>query len=163
MIGNNVNFVNGGVLRIHDSYKLLPLTLATLGSQIVQHPTACVYQQMFANGRTIKGKGEYPYDWMDTCTKMNDTEFPPYDAFANTLGEHVDKDDNDTATAMFYQYFCNFKQYHNFYLQMDCAILLDILLYQQNQLWEVSELYLLSAQTMPQFAIESMKKMSLKS
>ena len=62
----------------------------------------CIYQREY--GAKISGdfgKGIYPYEYIDTVEKMNDSSFPPLSEFETILGNKVFKEDYDTASFFF--------------------------------------------------------------
>ena len=76
----------------------------------------------------IKQKGFYPYEYMDTEEKLNDTKLPPREAFYSKLsGKDISKKD--------YKHACNvwntfnmktFKEYHELYNKTDVLLLADV-------------------------------------
>ena len=76
----------------------------------------------------IKQKGFYPYEYMDTEEKFNDTKLPPREAFYSKLsGKGISKAD--------YKHACNvwntfnmktFKEYHELYNETDVLLLADV-------------------------------------
>ena len=76
----------------------------------------------------IRQKGFYPYEYMDTEEKLNDTKLPPREAFYSKLsGKGISKED--------YKHACNvwntfnmktFKEYHELYNETDVLLLADV-------------------------------------
>ena len=76
----------------------------------------------------IKQKGFYPYEFMDTEEKFNDTKLPPQKAFYSKLsGKGISEKD--------YKHVCNvwntfkmktFKDYHKLYNETDVLLLADV-------------------------------------
>ena len=76
----------------------------------------------------IKQKGFYPYEFMDTEEKFNDTKLPPREAFYSKLsGKGISEKD--------YKHACNvwntfkmktFKDYHKLYNETDVLLLADV-------------------------------------
>ena len=76
----------------------------------------------------IKQKGFYPYEFMDTEEKFNDTKLPPREAFYSKLsGKRISEKD--------YKHACNvwntfkmktFKDYHKLYNETDVLLLADV-------------------------------------
>ena len=76
----------------------------------------------------IRQKGFYPYEYMDTEEKFNDTKLPPREAFYSKLtGRGISRKD--------YEHACNvwntfkmktFKEYHELYNETDVLLLADV-------------------------------------
>ena len=76
----------------------------------------------------IRQKGFYPYEYMDTEEKFNDTKLPPKEAFYSKLaGRGISRKD--------YEHACNvwntfkmktFKEYHELYNETDVLLLADV-------------------------------------
>ena len=76
----------------------------------------------------IKQKGFYPYEYMDSEEKLNDTKIPPQEAFFSKLsGKGITKKD--------YKHVCNvwntfnfntLKEYHELYNETDVLLLADV-------------------------------------
>ena len=76
----------------------------------------------------IKQKGFYPYEYMDTEEKFNNTKLPPREAFYSKLSEKGITEKN-------YKHACNvwntfkmktFKDYHKLYNETDVLLLADV-------------------------------------
>ena len=76
----------------------------------------------------IKQKGFYPYEFMDTEEKFNDTKLPPQEVFYSKLSEKGITEKN-------YKHACNvwntfkmktFKDYHKLYNETDVLLLADV-------------------------------------
>ena len=127
MVGQNVKFVCADIISIRDSYALLPMALSDLAKQL--EDTECLYQKEY--GRRINGKwgkGIYPYEWLDNICKMNEVEFPPIEAFENSLDNKVFEEDYINAKEFFDNHCDTFRDYHDYYLRQDVLILADALI-----------------------------------
>ena len=122
MVGQNIKFVCADIISIKDSYALLPMPLSDLGRQLEENE--CVYQREY--GKRINGKwgkGIYPYEWVSDVCRMDEREFPPIEAFENSLGNKVFNDDYAKAREFFNLHCTTFRDYHDYYLRQDVLIL----------------------------------------
>jgi hypothetical protein len=78
--------------------------------------------------KLILSKGVYPYEYMDSYEKFNETKLPPIEKFYSTLSEsHISQDDYDHAKKVFEEFnIKNLGEYHDLYLKTDVLLLSDI-------------------------------------
>ena len=76
----------------------------------------------------MKRKGVYPYDYMDSFSKFNDTELPQIEDFYSLLkGENISEDDYKHAKDVWNTFnLQNMGEYHDLYLQTDILLLTDV-------------------------------------
>ena len=76
----------------------------------------------------MKRKGVYPYDYMDSFSKFNDTELPQREDFYSLLkGENISEDDYSHAQNVWNTFnLQNMGEYHDLYLQTDILLLTDV-------------------------------------
>ena len=76
----------------------------------------------------IKRKGFYPYEYMDTEEKFNDTKLPPREAFYSKLsGRGIEKKDYKHAWNVWDTFkMKTFKEYHELYNVTDVLLLADV-------------------------------------
>ena len=76
----------------------------------------------------MKRKGVYPYDYMDSFSKFNDTELPQREDFYSLLkGENISEDDYKHAKDVWNTFnLQNMGEYHDLYLQTDILLLTDV-------------------------------------
>ena len=76
----------------------------------------------------IKQKGFYPYEYMNTEEKFNDTELPPREAFYSKLsGRGISEKDYKHAWNVWYTFkMKTFKDYHELYNETDVLLLADV-------------------------------------
>ena len=86
----------------------------------------------FCNGDLITfasllRKGVYPYEYMDSLEKFNETSFTPKKEFQSelTLEDITDKDYNH-GEKVFKEYCKNMGDYHDLYVQTDTLLLADV-------------------------------------
>ena len=73
-------------------------------------------------------KGVFPYKWLDSYERMQETSLPAREAFTSDLtGETVSEEDYGRAQAVWKAANCRtFKDYHDLYLKTDVALLADV-------------------------------------
>ena len=76
----------------------------------------------------IKQKGFYPYEYMDTEEKFNDTKLPPREVFYSKLsGRGINEKDYKHAWNVWYTFkMKTFKDYHELYNETDVLLLADV-------------------------------------
>ena len=76
----------------------------------------------------VKRKGVYPYDYMDSFSKFNDTELPKREDFYSLLkGENISEDDYKHAKDVWNTFnLQSMGEYHDLYLQTDILLLTDV-------------------------------------
>ena len=76
----------------------------------------------------MKRKGVYPYDYMDSFSKFNDTELPKREDFYSLLTDNnISKDDYSHAKDVWNTFnLKNMGEYHDLYLQTDILLLTDV-------------------------------------
>ena len=76
----------------------------------------------------IKQKGFYPYEYMDTEEKFNDTKLPPREAFYSKLtGRGISEKDYKHAWNVWHTFkMKTFKEYHELYNETDVLLLADV-------------------------------------
>ena len=76
----------------------------------------------------IRRKGFYPYEYMDTEEKLNETKLPPREAFYSRLsGKGISKADYKHALNVWNTFnMKTFKEYHELYNETDVLLLADV-------------------------------------
>lgn len=82
-------------------------------------------EELFA---MIAKKGTYPYDYMDSFARFEETKLPEKSAFYSKLNEsHITDDDYEHALRVFDRFeLDNLGQYHDVYLMLDVLLLTDV-------------------------------------
>ena len=75
----------------------------------------------------VRRKGVYPYDYMDSFERFEETEFPPQSAFFNKLsGDSCSAVDYAHAVRVWHAFECEtMGDYHDVHLQLDVLLLTD--------------------------------------
>ena len=73
-------------------------------------------------------KGVYPYEYMDSPERFNETQLPPKSAFYSKLSDSNITDEDYTHAQKVWKEFgmTTMKDYHNLYLELDVLLLVDV-------------------------------------
>ena len=73
-------------------------------------------------------KGVYPYEYMDSWERFDDTALPPIEKFYSSLTDsHISKEDYEHATKVWNTFKCKtLGDYHDLYLKTDVNLLADV-------------------------------------
>ena len=76
----------------------------------------------------LKRKGVYPYEYMDSLERFNETKLPPKEAFYSRLtGKDISDEDYAHAQKVWDVFeMDNLQDYHNLYLETDVLLLADV-------------------------------------
>ena len=86
----------------------------------------------FSNGDLNKfvlllRKGVYPYEYMDSWERFNETSLPPKKYFYSELNEEdISDGDYEHAQKVFNEYCIDIGDYHDLYVQTDTLLLVDV-------------------------------------
>ena len=130
-----------GKLKFIDSFAFLASKMETLVKNLRYGATPEEINERFKHTRkhfpeldnkTFKlliRKGIYPYDYMDSFERFEETELPPKSAFYSKLsGEHVsDLNYNHALTIWKIFKMKNLGDYHDLYLKLDVLLLADVM------------------------------------
>ena len=121
MLGNHLTFL--------DSFQFMSSSLKKLVSNLPR-------ESLKYTSRRFKGdkfdlmirKGIYPYDYMDSFDKFEDTVLPTKDQFYSLLNdEHISDEDYNHAQKVWKTFSMNnMGDYHDLYLQSDILLLVDV-------------------------------------
>ena len=119
-----------GQLRFIDSLRFLNCSLATLASnltdadlvQLRRHFPSSSQRQLLAK------KGVYPYDYMSSMDRFDETSLPTQEQFYNRLtGQHISDEDYAHAQTIWRVFNCKtMRDYHDLYLKTDVLLLADV-------------------------------------
>lgn len=119
-------------IRFIDSYRFLPDSLQKLASSLPKDKLL-ITRKEWKNLTEEKfdllcQKGVYPYDYMDTADKLNETKLPPKNLFYNQLNDqHITDEEYAHATRVWKAFgMKNLLGYTNIYLKTDILLLADI-------------------------------------
>ena len=92
VIPNNMTLMLGNHLTFIDSFQFMSSSLDKLVSNLSNDAFKYTSSEIKSDRKLnlIKRKGVYPYDYMDSFEKFNETELPNKDSFYNILNdEHI--------------------------------------------------------------------------
>ena len=116
-------------LRFIDSFKFMNYSLDTLVNNLDEKDfvnTSKFYskEQM----KLLKRKGVYPYEWLDSIDKLNETQLPSKEAFYSKMsGKGISDADYEHAKLVWKTFdMKTMRDYHNLYNQSDVLLLADV-------------------------------------
>ena len=121
MLGNNLTFL--------DSFQFMSSSLDKLVSNLPKE--ALKYTSQVFKGKRLNlmsQKGVYPYDFMDSFEKFDQTELPTKDQFYSILNDqHITDDEYDHAKKVWKAFkIKTMGEYHDLYLGSDVLLLADV-------------------------------------
>ena len=124
-IGNSRN--KQVYLRFIDSLQFMSDSLESLVKNInnIYHLKSDIINE---NINLLKQKGIYPYDYMNSWDKFNETKLPPKSLFLGKLNnEHISDKDYEHAKNIWSKFkINNLGDYHDLYLKTDVLLLADV-------------------------------------
>ena len=116
-------------LRFIDSFKFMASSLDKLVSNLDR--SSFQNTSKFYEGKQLDlllRKGVYPYDYMDSLQKLDETQLPPKEAFYSTLsGEGISDEDYEHAQKVWKEFgMKTIRDYHDLYNQSDVLLLADV-------------------------------------
>ena len=122
-------FMLGNHLTLIDSFQFMSSSLDKLVSNLPKE--AFTYTSEEFTGRKLSlmsQKGVYPYDFMDSIEKFDQTELPTKEQFYSTINDqHITNDEYNHAKKVWKTF--NIKtmgEYHDLYLKSDMLLLADV-------------------------------------
>ena len=121
MLGNHLNFI--------DSFQLMSSSLDKLVSNLPKEDLKYTSEEFTGKKISLMSqKGVYPYDYMDSLEKFNQTELPTKEQFYSILNDqHITNGEYDHARKVWETF--NIKtmgEYHDLYLNSDVLLLADV-------------------------------------
>ena len=133
VIPNNMEkymaFMLGEHLTFIDSFQFMSSSLDKLVGNLPKEALKYT-SKMFPGNKLdlMSRKGVYPYDYMDSFDKFDETQLPPREEFYSELNdEHISDDDYKHAKKVWNKFKLNFLgDYHDLYLKSDVLLLADV-------------------------------------
>ncbi|XP_071576403.1 uncharacterized protein, partial [Temnothorax nylanderi] len=119
-------------LRFIDSYKFLSASLAKLASFLDKDKLKIIRSKFSAlsddDFKLLTRKGVFPYEYVDSVKKLEDTCLPPRDSFYSSLtGETVSESDYSHAANVWQRFSVQtLGEYSDLYLKTDVLLLADV-------------------------------------
>lgn len=127
-----VSFSLGG-LRFIDSFQFLPSSLENLVDNLAQDglqafPHLQNETDGSAEAELLLRKGVYPYEYMDSFEKFDESELPPKEQFYSSIKkEHISNENYEHAQTVFKMFaMTSLGDYHDIYLKTDVVLLSDV-------------------------------------
>ena len=112
-----------GQLKFIDSFKFTPKGLDVLAKTLADDEFSYLRESCTANQfGLIRRKGVYPYDYMDSFDRFDETKLPSQDAFFSKLSGSPCSDSEYTHATRGSR---TMADYHDIYLQFDALLLAD--------------------------------------
>ena len=115
-------------LRFIDSFKFLQTSLANLVKNL--QPEDFINRKEIFKDKTelLTRKGVYPYDYVSSISKFNETQLPPKKEFYSKLNdEDITDDEYQLAINIWNTFNCqSIRDYHDLYLKSDVLLLADV-------------------------------------
>ena len=123
-------FYIGKHLAFIDSFQFMSSSLARLVNNL-PNDGFTYPKEYFSDERhfqLMRSKGVYPYDYMDSPSKFNDTRLPKREDFYSLLTDEDINDDDYQHAAEVWNTFeiKNMGEYHDLYLKSDILLLADV-------------------------------------
>ena len=119
-------------LRFIDSFKFMASSLDKLVNNLVKKgDDSLPNTKRYYNGEKLellKRKGVYPYEYMISINRLDETELPPIETFYSTLsGSGISEEDYSHAQRVWKIFeMKTMRDYHNLYNQSDVLLLCDV-------------------------------------
>ena len=156
-------FMLGYHLTFIDSFQFMSSSLEKLVSNLPKETLKYTSERFKGDKFDLMiRKGVYPYDYMDSFKKFEDTVLPTKDQFYSLLNdEHISDEDYQHAENVWKMFFMkNMGEYHDLYLQSDILLLADVFENFRKTCLEYYKLDLCHYFTSPGLSWDAMLKMT---
>ena len=116
-------------IRFIDSFKFMSTSLGALVDNLPEESFHALKKEYGDDKlKILKRKGVYPYEYMDSEEKFNETKLPPKEAFYSRLSEEGITDEDYGHALNVWDVFNmkTFKDYHELYNETDVLLLADV-------------------------------------
>ena len=133
---------NGQKLKFIDSLMFLNSSLEKLVNEMDKDRDFSITRKTFEhlgdNAKLLLHKGLYPYSYMDSIEKFNETEFPDFEHFRDQLKEEdVSLNDYYHALGTWHTLeIQNLGEWHDLYVETDASLLCDVFLRLRNVMYK---------------------------
>ncbi|XP_065662566.1 uncharacterized protein LOC136085205 [Hydra vulgaris] len=116
-------------LRFLDSYRFMPFSLDALLKNLTKDQCKNIIK--LYSGKQLDlllRKGAFPYDWVDSNDKFNETQIPPKELFFSKLNdEDISDDDYSHAQTVWNEFHCKtFRDYNDLHNVLVVLLLADV-------------------------------------
>ncbi|XP_065665454.1 uncharacterized protein LOC136086885 [Hydra vulgaris] len=116
-------------LRFLDSYRFMPSSLNALSKNLAKDQCKNM-GKLYSEKKLdlLLRKVVYPYNWVDSINRFNETQLPPKESFFSKLNdENISNDDYSHAQNVWNEFHCKtFRDYHDLYNVSDVLLLADV-------------------------------------
>ena len=115
-------------MKFVDSFQFIPKSLDVLSKPLEDDEFRNLVESCTTSHfELVRRKGVYPYDYMDSFDRFEETELPPQDAFFDKLsGSPCSNSEYTHATRVWDAFGCEtIADYHNVNLHLDVLLLAD--------------------------------------
>ena len=114
-------------IRFIDSFRFMTCELRSLVDNLDEFPVLSKYFE----GRQfelLRRKGVYPYEYMDSLSKLEETQLPPIDRYYSHLtDEGISEEEYEHAKTVWKEFeIGSMREYHDLYLLSDVLLLADV-------------------------------------
>ena len=130
-------------IRFIDSFKFMSTSLDKLVGNLPEEAFTNLKKYYIGDKLTlVKRKGVYPYEYMDSLERFEETKLPPKEAFySNLKNEDISDEDYTHAKKVWDVFEMKYLQdYHNLYNETDVLLLADVFENFRNLCLEIYEL-----------------------
>ena len=158
MKGNKIHRLKTRYIDFRDSLNLVPVSIGSMGQNLP------LKEMHYVNGSKWVGedvgKNIYPYRWVDSVKRLQETKFPDIKQFESNLSGKVKLEDY-TYSAKLYEENCEkFLDWHVHYLERDFNTLCDCLVHMQTVIYTKFGIDILKCQSIPSCAKQAMLKVT---
>jgi hypothetical protein len=163
----NENFISfskkvGNIkLRFIDSFRFMSSSLLTLSESLEKKDLVETKKLVPPNKiDLVLRKGVFPYDYIDSTNKFNETSLPSKEHFYNKLNEtHIEEEDYQHACKVYNDLkMKSLGEYSDFYVKLDVTLLSDVMEEFRNTCFKAYSLDPLHSYTAPGLAWQAMLK-----
>ena len=123
--------ISVGRLKFLDSFEFTPQSLDVLSKTLEDDEFKYLSESCIGDSfELVRRKGVYPYDYMDSFDRFEETELPPQEKFVNKLsGDSYPDVDNEHAVPVWDAFGSEtMGDYYDVYLQLDVPLLTELAL-----------------------------------
>ena len=123
-----MSFSLGKHLQFLDSFQFMSSSLDRLAANLPKEGFTYTEMEFGKKASLLKEKGVYPYDYMDSFQKFDDTKLPSKeDFFSQLTDDNISDDDYSRAQNVWNTFnLKNMGEYHDLYLKTDVNLLADV-------------------------------------